>query len=165
MSLRQQLKRAFWEWGVLGAIGASGCCLLMWALYFTGAMKLAPHAADSPVLVGEWMCFPSEDGTISLSRQLESLEQVGRWRRLNQLGGAVDRHWQVPGLAFQYLAFPGRRPQWLLRCSMLIPAIVIAVMALVFGWKYRRIQKMIAASPALLPVEPEVWGQEFLKSI
>ena len=160
MPRRDQLKRACYEWGAIAAASASAGCLLLWVLYVTGMMKLAPHAADSPVLVGGLSGFPSGEGTVTLSRQIESLEQVDRWRRLQKLRSAVDRRWHAPGLIFQYLALPGAKPQWLLRCSLLVPTFLFAIMALALGWKYRRFQKRLIACPSSLASQLKSSGQE-----
>lgn len=160
MPLRDQRKRACYEWSAIAAASASAGCLLLWVLYVTGMMKLAPHEADSPVLVGELTAFPGEEGTMILSRQLESLEQVDRWRKLQKLRGAVDRRWHAPGLVFQYLALPGAKPQWLLRCSLLVPAFLFAIIALAFGWKYWRIQRRLIALPPALVSESKSSRQE-----
>ncbi len=160
MPLPDQLKRACYEWGALAAASVSAGCLLLWILYVTGMMKLAPHAADSPVLVGEFTAFPSEAGTMTLSRQLESPEQVDRWRRRQKLRGAIDRRLHAPGLVFQYLALPGAKPQWLLRCSLLVPTFLFALIALALAWRYRRIQRRLIALPAALASESESSGQE-----
>jgi hypothetical protein len=119
-------------------------------------MKLAHDAVDSPMLVGNWTCSASEDGTITLSKDIESIEQVDRWRGLGRPRAAVDRRWHAPGFVFQYYVLPDGEPRWLLRCSMLIPAFAFAIMAAVFAFRCRRIQKRLAAFPSSVAAEPKI---------
>jgi hypothetical protein len=162
MLLRQNLARACYEWSALAAASAAAGCVLLWILIATGGIKLAGKDADSPMLVGQWT-ISAEAGAITLSKQLESLEQVDRWRRRKALVGAVDRRWHAPGLIFQYLALPGAAPQWLLRCSMAIPIIAFAIMAAFFAFKYRRIQKQLIGPASPVAVEPKRSAQKISK--
>jgi hypothetical protein len=159
MPLRQHLKRAFYEWSAIAAASAAAGCLLLWVLIATGGIKLAGKDADSPMLVGEWT-LSAEAGTITLGKQLESLEQVDKWRTRKALVGAVDRRWHAPGVVFQYLMLPGTAPQWLLRCSMAIPILAFAIMAVAFAFKYRRIQKQLFVPASAVAVESMGPAQE-----
>ena len=158
MPHHHHLKRAFYEWGAMAAASAAAGCVLLWILIATGGIKLAGKDADSPMLVGEWT-ISAENGALTLSKQLESLEQVDQWRRRKALVGAVDRRWHAPGLVFQYLALPGAAPQWLLRCSMAIPIVAFAIMAATFAFKYRRIQKQLFGPASSVVVESK-WAAQ-----
>jgi hypothetical protein len=118
-------------------------------------MKSASNPTDFSLVVGKYKYLSVADGSITFRKQFdEGLEMVDRMRRHNELGGATDRRWQAPGIVIQYLVFPGWEPWWLLRCSLLWPALFLAIIAAIPAFRLWRMRARLANIPEAVPSQP-----------
>jgi hypothetical protein len=151
---KTQLRRVIYEWTAIAAATCSACCLLLWCLSVRGILKPATQHHDVYVVVGKYKYLSVDDGEITLRKQFdEGLELVDFLRRHNELGGAVDRRWRVPGAVLQYLVLPGWEPWWFFRCSLLWPAAFLALTAAMPAFRLWRMRGHLAP-PEAVPNQP-----------
>src|SRR6267142_1721766 len=143
------MKRIIYEWGVIFAVGIAVAVSTLWFVsLFSPSILFHVHVRPLPevgihLLVRQgdlWLCT---DTDIDPSGEIRALivgpPIASDFRRGDRL-----RRLSIPGLAFQYYWLaPWRNSTWSLKVSLLIPAALLFLSAILF---YRRLKRVRQAS-------------------
>ena len=155
---RAQMKRAIFEWGAIAASIISLTCFIYWGV------SISTHMADfAASLSGRMVGVSASGGSITARNPqneliedpegaLQVIESIYTAVPFNpRFSKPVSRYGcDIPGLKFRHITSARDATKWMVRVSLLIPATISLVAALLLIRGYRQI---LTASAALSEIK------------
>jgi hypothetical protein len=144
------MKRALYEWGTIFFVTITVIC----ACY--RFVSVITDKADVSMILDNDACVLLGDGGVMWTNRLDAptiIEEYDQGQFIMP-SPPKDVHFALPGVTYRKFTWPGNRTwgttwdAWVLRVSLVLPAVASALLASFCIWRYRRLRLSAAGRTA-----------------